>query len=547
MIYPAHFPLNNNNKAEQATFLALNKLNKDDYDVFFSRSFSALEKGERVEYEADFIIADIRKQRIRGILIIEVKGGQISYDGITSRWEQNGRELFPSPTDQVTSILHSLIKRFDFLVNDVPMGWAVWFPDMFNPGNEFLPTELHERQYFDSVALTYPEKFIQSAFEYIYEQWSFKKGNKIEVYNRFKEPLIRNLGFALPLHKKIEAAEIKFIELTKKQLELLRLISINPNILIRGPAGSGKTIMATTIAREQADQGKKVLLLTFNRVLANNIRYGLGNVENPQVANYHSLARGYIDRIDENWWNGADKDQEFWELGVPIKMMEALKGFIPEYDTIIIDEAQDLKTEWFETLELLIKPKGSFYIFKDSDQDIFGANSEVKLNRNLFQFDLTENCRNTVQIIDFLKRYSKRDIKYQEDAVHGEPVKIIEYSNDTDQMNKIKAEWLHLVEEENISPNKILLMMNADKRKSCLANTKKFDRYKIESLSGRTGQLNRNCVNYSSINIFKGLEVEIVFIIDTDKVLNPDMKILYAQASRAKYLLTVFKKLKKNG
>jgi superfamily I DNA/RNA helicase len=301
--------------------------------------------------------------------------------------------------------------------------------------------------------------------------------------------------------------------------------------------------MATTIAKELAEQGHKVLLLTFNRVLANNIRYGLGNIDNPKVSNYHSLAREYIGKVDMDWWKETNKDQEFWELGVPVKMMESLSGYKPDYDYIIVDEAQDLRAEWFETLEMLLKDKGGFYIFKDSDQDIFGADTEITLNRDLFKFELTENCRNTVHIIDQLKKYVNKKIEYHSDAVMGEPVKIIEYTNDTDQMNKIKTEWLRLVNEEGISPDKILLMMNTDKRNSCISKTNAFGRFKIESLYGRTGQLNNKKVNYTSINTFKGLEVDVVFIIDTDKVENPDYKVFYTQASRAKYLLYIFKKV----
>lgn len=541
MIYPKQFPSENNNEAEKSTYLALDKVDKNKYDIFFSRKFSAIEQNERTEYEADFIISDIDGGRINGILVVEVKGGIVQYDGQESVWTQNGRTLNPSPTKQASSILHSLMSRFDFLPSRVPMGWAVWFPDMINPGANQLPTELNESQLLDKNALAFPEDFLKSAFQTLYQQWPNKNGDRLETYLKFKEPLIRNLGYALPLHKKIEAAEIRFLELTQKQLELLRILSVNKNVLINGPAGSGKTVMATTIARELSEKENKVLLLTYNRVLANNIRYNLGKPENPQVNNYHSLAKRYIDQVDEAWWNETEKDQEFWELGVPVKLMDALSNHTSEFDYIIIDEAQDLRPEWFETLEKLIKPDGGYYIFLDPDQDIFNHSKDISLNRELFNFPLTENCRNTVHIIEQLKQYVKREIGYKADAVEGEPVRVIEYKSDTDQMNKIKEEWLRLVEEENVSPGQILLMMNANKKNSCLSDTKKFGKYKIAGLKGRTGQLDKRSVNYTSINIFKGLEADIVFIIDTDKVENPDMKVLYAQASRAKYLLYIFK------
>ncbi len=44
MIYPKTFPTENDNKAERQVFLALDKLDKNDYDVFFSRKFSLKEE-----------------------------------------------------------------------------------------------------------------------------------------------------------------------------------------------------------------------------------------------------------------------------------------------------------------------------------------------------------------------------------------------------------------------------------------------------------------------------------------------------------------------
>ena len=88
MIYPPSFPMDIDRPSEQKVFNILKKLNQDNYDVFYSRKFVAIEKGERNQNEADFIIADIRKNDLNDILIIEVNGGIIKYDGIKLEWTQ---------------------------------------------------------------------------------------------------------------------------------------------------------------------------------------------------------------------------------------------------------------------------------------------------------------------------------------------------------------------------------------------------------------------------------------------------------------------------
>lgn len=544
MIYPQRFPLNNQNVYEKEVYNSLYNFaySSENYDIFFSRKFSGTCKKEKVDYEVDFLIADLRNQKLNGLMVVEVKGNQIFYNGSSMEWIQDGRVMLTSPTSQARSNMGSLIQRFPEVAKNVALGWAVWFPRMTNPGQAYLPTELSDYQYFDSIALKNPEDKILGYFKNLRQQWESKRGLRIEAYNNFKESLIRDLGYILPLHKKIEASEARFLQLTNRQLELLRLIGHNNDILVKGPAGSGKTIMATTIAKELAEKDKSVLLLTFNRALANNIRYGLGKPENPEVSTYHSIARRIIDDNFEGWWQQNSKNEDFWELDIAIKLLDIDKDELPKYDYIVIDEAQDIREEWFETIEGLIKPNGGFYVFMDEDQDIFGIQNKVGLSRNLFQFPLEENCRNTVAIVDYIKNVISKNIKHPDDAVGGEPVKIFEYSNDTEQMNKIKEEWLYLVEKEGVAPNQIVLMMNAHKRASCLNNTKKFGKYKIQAID-RSGRLDKRAVNYTSINTFKGLEADVVMIIDTDKPQQPDKIVLYTQASRAKHMLYVFKKI----
>lgn len=59
MIFPSEFPLDNTNVAEKAVYDALKKLPEDQFDVYFGRKFAAIERGEKVEYEIDFLIADL--------------------------------------------------------------------------------------------------------------------------------------------------------------------------------------------------------------------------------------------------------------------------------------------------------------------------------------------------------------------------------------------------------------------------------------------------------------------------------------------------------
>jgi superfamily I DNA/RNA helicase len=122
------------------------------------------------------------------------------------------------------------------------------------------------------------------------------------------------------------------------------------------------------MAKRFYEQGKKILFLTFNRILANNIRHNLQlprGEDRLEVATYHSIAKRRIDDADPSWWAANSKAEDFWTEGSAFKLDGVLTDTLPEYDVLIIDEGQDFHEIWFESLERLLKPEGSYYVFMD--------------------------------------------------------------------------------------------------------------------------------------------------------------------------------------
>jgi len=103
----------------------------------------------------------------------------------------------------------------------------------------------------------------------------------------------------------------------------------------------------------------------------------------------------------------------------------------------------------------------------------------------------------------------------------------------------IKDKWMQLVKDDGISPDRIVLILNTPKEESCLKEVKAFGPYAIEPVSKETGRISPNHVNITTIRTFKGLEADVVFILDTDKMEKQDKRVLYTQASRARLWLGV--------
>ncbi len=79
----------------------------DDYEVLYGVSWTLPTEGRAsADYEADFIVA----HPDRGLLVIEVKGGELLYEnGVWYRLSGEDKERLPkSPVDQVRATSYSL-------------------------------------------------------------------------------------------------------------------------------------------------------------------------------------------------------------------------------------------------------------------------------------------------------------------------------------------------------------------------------------------------------------------------------------------------------
>lgn len=153
------------------------------------------------------------------------------------------------------------------------------------------------------------------------------------------------------------------------------------HLRVRGVAGSGKTqILAHKAVREHLRTGRKVLIVTFNISLIQYIKGRISQVPadfNPDafdIINYHqffcSKARKYHGRHIPF---GAFDDAKFFE---PYKGDIIRSG--DQYDTVMVDEAQDYKTAWFDTLrKYFLKPDGRFILFGDGEQNIYNREQET--------------------------------------------------------------------------------------------------------------------------------------------------------------------------
>ncbi len=80
--------------------------------------------------------------------------------------------------------------------------------------------------------------------------------------------------------------ERELVRLTEEQMTVLEFVPDLPWVVIRGAAGTGKTLVAMEKARLLAAAGSRVLFLCYNRELARKLA---GETDTFTVTNFHTL------------------------------------------------------------------------------------------------------------------------------------------------------------------------------------------------------------------------------------------------------------------
>jgi hypothetical protein len=129
-MYPARIRVETKSPAECKLYETLRDGLPGEYVVFHSVAWLVRNpRGGARDGEADFVIAHPE----RGILVLEVKGGAIRYDGATNEWF-SGSYAVKDPFEQAKGNKYSLLDK----LNDLPywrnrwltLGHAVAFPDV---------------------------------------------------------------------------------------------------------------------------------------------------------------------------------------------------------------------------------------------------------------------------------------------------------------------------------------------------------------------------------------------------------------------------------
>ncbi len=519
----------NPNSKEGLMFDELNQLS-EEYYVFHSFSMLSTKNNVIKESEADFVIFHPNK----GILCIEAKAGNVYYEN--GYWKYGSGRVMSNdgPYNQAKNNKwkikdQMLNKGMNYEFSRCKLLHAVWFPDI--PFSKLRDIDLPAEA--DLCITLTADSFgkIESEIEKIFDL-EIGKNIKTDLskrdINRILEKILAPSFNLISLQEaKVERTKTVFKRMLREQMALLKYLDEQDNAIINGLAGTGKTVMAIEKAKIHSEKNEKVLFLCYNAFLNDHLRK---NYEYPFV-DYFTID-GFACKICET------EKSDYCQLKNILEQMYFDNNF--PYKHVIIDEGQDFGRNEIDEVDIinLIKlnvlregRNGTFYLFYDKNQMIQSYKTPEYIENADCKLTLYRNCRNTKNIATTSLRLldSKTFPKLYAGAVDGDHPNMGFATNDEDAVNILNAEINKYIEE---GYKDITILTCKTENRSIISNNYRDNKYYY----GR-----RKHVNFTTCRKFKGLESDVIIVIDIDKnIFNEKQgeQLMYVGTSRARYRLT---------
>jgi len=525
------------------------------------------ESAEAGTREGDFLIQGPTGH----VLVLEVKGGQLRNFVLTGRWE--GTKEGDNPWAQLLAEWKWAIRRMESVSSqrDIPyVSKALAVPNCnFVSGDRFLARVPRESA-IGGVELM---DFVG--------WWEANVASRRMRCDAATARAVFQKAF-MPdrdpkaVHFFTRETDLRFRSNLDGSSQLLEMLSGNPQLLVEGGVGTGKTYLALKQAVRYARTGKRVLLLCYNLALEKKLAADVSSLSDCgdgsiEVLGWETLMVRLLERVGIQHAPPDDFDErsEYYGEEIPGLLLEVLRdgGITPAYDALVVDEGQDHDTVFSSTLGETREPGWwAFYLpllteGRSSPITVFydlaqrpGFRSPDGFSPEILQGSfsrsahvrLSGSVRYTRPIFEFLKGFQStgadllaKGLGPARDLPEGPEVIIVREDPITEAVEAIVRDWTGkgLCRLDEI----LILGHRSELRSSSLGDLEKIGPWPLVDFEMPRRQ---NRLHYLSINKAKGLDALGVIVIDVELPQDhPDPhdshELLFMGASRARQMLAV--------
>jgi hypothetical protein len=327
------------------------------------------------------------------------------------------------------------------------------------------------------------------------------------------------------IHAHVAAGERAMVRLSGGLAETLSAIEMKPlRLRVRGTAGCGKSMVAGRFAERAAAAGKRVLLVCFNRPLAERLKMTV-----PQGAHVDTFY-GLMDRFLKSHGHTLAYERmgepSFWE-DVQERVIGETIGPEWKFDALIVDEGQDFEPQWSEILRLFLKPDADLLWLEDPDQAIRldrinNSSSEAayeKLASNFIGFRAQANYRSPESIARYIQRVLPFDF-LPSNPLPGLGVGVATYKEAGEQSKRVAAIVTDLVRTGFRHSDIVILSMRGLAR-ATFAQEKRVGAFTLSRPTGGYDLLGNQLfengqLRFDTVYRFKGQQAPAIILTDVD-------------------------------
>jgi len=509
------------------------------------------DRGRITEGEADFTLVS----PTFGVLVVEVKGGGVTFNPGTGLWhsvDRNGQaNPIKDPFRQAQSERHAMRHQIEghaawrqFGGGKFPLGHAVVFPDI----HDARPLVGPDRQR-DIIGVNADLADLATWVGRAMRFWQRPDDDPLGGRGaRVVEDILRSpIDVRAVLRAAIDQAEAQRIRLTENQAKVLRIIGGRRRAVVSGGAGTGKTLLAVAKAKRLAEDGLTVLLLCYNRPLADSLAFALQGTPRIAVHSYHQFCdqravqaaaagRDVLQEAKEG--HPSDFDQDHYDVHLPFALALSTEVLDEKYDAVVIDEAQDFSDEYWFGIELLLRDQaaGHLFVFIDENQTIYPRRGGIPIEDE--PYHLTSNCRNTAPIHEAGYRFYKGE-EVDSPELRGLDVTWAVHDQVAAQAEAIATRVRQWVAVEGLDAHDVVVLVAKRPKADCYALLEpRLTAAGVRWVTETHRVL--GAVLLETFSRFKGLEAQAVVLWLGDEVVAEEAwETVYVGATRAKSLLAV--------
>ncbi len=536
---PATYNSSTTSYAENTMYRCLQNHLDEDWTVIHSLPWLDESRFHLKQGECDFLILHPK----HGMLVVEVKSGTPHYDGKSQNWHYDDGSCITDPFDQARASSHLLNKHLHkhsplWRSANMPFGFAVAFPDAHSVTGNLRPDMGMD------VLILEPDmdQMQRTVINCLGRFFTAKIEPEPEVIDEALKILQPTFQLVPALRPAIDRARREFVRLTDEQTVVMQGLASNKRLIVRGGAGTGKTLLIAARARDLAAKGKRVLVLCYNQALGKSLRGQLSECEDQVlVSTFHDLCVRVVKEAGAKLPDISAK--EYWNTLLPDTAINCLDNYTQRFDAILVDEAQDFQSDWWLLVEELLANSGDsfYYLFGDEKQDLFNRGTELPFES--LEYVLQRNCRNTKPVAEYALKASGNKNDASLEGLPDGPAPIIQtVKNEQEEVDCVRRVLHELINEQGIDVADVVILGCHRLEKSSFAGVEKLGNFVLYDAEEA---VSANSVRYSTVHKFKGLEADCVLLTGIDSPrgfygAEHIARFRYVGGSRARVVLYVF-------